>query len=68
MVEEPPILFSPFSPMDCTLFSHFSFNYFISLAFLDLALDPVKDMRVLLVSQHWIYSLLYLDGRYSQRD
>ena len=38
-VEEPPISFSPFTLADCTLFSHFSFNDFITSAFLDLAGD-----------------------------
>ena len=38
-VEEAPISFSPFSPVDCTLLSHFSFNDFVALAFLDLARD-----------------------------
>ena len=39
MVEEPPASFSPFSPADCTMFSHFSFNDFIAIAFLDLTGD-----------------------------
>ena len=39
MVEDPPISFSPFSLVDCTMLSHFSFNDFIALAFLDLAGD-----------------------------
>ena len=39
MVEEPPTSFSPFSLTDCTLLSHFSFNDFIIVAFLDLARD-----------------------------
>ena len=34
-VEEAPISFSPFSPVDCLLISHFSFNNFITLLFLD---------------------------------
>ena len=38
-VENPPIPFSPFSPTDCTLLSHFSFNDFIAVAFPDLAGD-----------------------------
>ena len=38
-VEDPPISFSPFSLADCSLFSHFSFNYFITTAFPDLAED-----------------------------
>ena len=38
-VEDPPISFSPFSLADCMLLSHFSFNYFIAIAFLDLAGD-----------------------------
>ena len=38
-VEEPPTSFSPFSLVDCTLLSHFSFNDFIAIAFLDLARD-----------------------------
>ena len=39
MVEEAPISFSPFSSVDCMLLSHFSFNDFIAVAFLDLAGD-----------------------------
>ena len=39
LVKEPPISFSPFTLADCTLFSHFSFNNFITIAFLDLAED-----------------------------
>ena len=35
-VEEAPI---SFSPVDCTLISHFSFNNFVALAFPDLSLD-----------------------------
>ena len=31
--------FSPFSPIDCILLSHFSFNDFIAVAFLNLAGD-----------------------------
>ena len=38
-VEEAPISFSPFTLVDCTLFSHFSFNDFIATAFPDLAKD-----------------------------
>ena len=38
-VEEVSISFSPFSLVDCTLLSHFSFNDFITIAFLDLARD-----------------------------
>ena len=38
-VEDPPITFSPFSLADCTMLSHFSFNDFIAIAFLDLARD-----------------------------
>ena len=38
-VEEPPISFSPFSSANCTMFSHFSFNDFIVIAFPDLAGD-----------------------------
>ena len=38
-VEEPPISFSPLTLADCTLFSHFSFNDFIAIAFLDLTED-----------------------------
>ena len=38
-VEEPPTSFSPFSLMDCMLLSHFSFDDFIAIAFLDLARD-----------------------------
>ena len=39
MVEEAPTSFSPFSPVNCMLLSHFSFNDFIAVAFLDLAGD-----------------------------
>ena len=39
MVEEAPTSFSPFSLIDCTLLSHFSFDDFIAVAFLDLARD-----------------------------
>ena len=38
-IEEGPISFSPFSLVDCTLLSHFSFNDFIAVAFPDLARD-----------------------------
>ena len=38
-VEETPTSFSPFSLVDCMLLSHFSFNDFIAVAFLDLAGD-----------------------------
>ena len=38
-VEEAPNSFSPFSLVDCTLLSHFSFNDFVTIAFLDLARD-----------------------------
>ena len=38
-IEEPPIPFSPFSPTDCTMLSHFSFNDFVAVAFPDLARD-----------------------------
>ena len=39
MVEEAPTSFSPFSLVDCTLLSHFSFTDFITIAFPDLARD-----------------------------
>ena len=39
MVEEAPTSFSPFSLVNCMLLSHFSFNDFIAVAFLDLAGD-----------------------------
>ena len=39
MVEDPPTSFSPFSLADCTMLSHFSFNNFVAIAFLDLAGD-----------------------------
>ena len=38
-VEEAPTSFSPFSLVNCTLLSHFSFNDFITVAFLDLTRD-----------------------------
>ena len=39
MVENPPILFSPFSLANCTMLSHFSFNDVVAIAFPDLAGD-----------------------------
>ena len=39
MVEEAPISFSPCSPVNCTLLSHFSFSDFIAVAFPDLVGD-----------------------------
>ena len=38
-VEEAPISFSLFSLVDCILLSHFSFNNFVAIVFLDLARD-----------------------------
>ena len=38
-VEEAPTSFSPFSLVDCTLLSHFSFNDFVTVVFPDLARD-----------------------------
>ena len=38
-VEDPPISFSPFSLVDCTLLEHFSFNDFVAVAFPDIAGD-----------------------------
>ena len=38
-VDESPTSFFPFSLVDCTLLSHFSFNDFVAIAFLDLAED-----------------------------
>ena len=38
-VMEAPTSFSPFSPTDCTLHSHFSFDDFIMIAFPDLTRD-----------------------------
>ena len=38
-VDEFSYSFSPFTVMDCTLFSHFSFQDFVALAFPDLAKD-----------------------------
>ena len=38
-VEEPPIPFSPFSLVDCTMLNHFSFNDFVAIAFPDIARD-----------------------------
>ena len=38
-VEEPPIPFSPFSSVDCTMLDHFSFNDFVAIAFPDIAGD-----------------------------
>ena len=39
MVIDAPTSFSPFSLTDCTLYSHFSFDDFIMIAFLDLTRD-----------------------------
>ena len=39
MAEDPPMPFSPFSLTNCTMLSHFSFNDFVAIAFLDLAGD-----------------------------
>ena len=39
MVEEAPTSFSPFSLVNCTLLSHFSFNDFVTVVFPDLARD-----------------------------
>ena len=36
---EAPTSFSPLSLTDCMLYSHFSFNNFVMLAFLDLTRD-----------------------------
>ena len=44
MVEETPTLFSPFFLVDCTLLSHFSFNDFVIVAFLDL--DGDLDIQI----------------------
>ena len=38
-VEGPPISFSPFSSVDCTMLNHFSFNDFIAIAFPDIVGD-----------------------------
>ena len=38
-VVEAPILFSPFPSTDCTLYSHFSFDDFVMVAFPDLTRD-----------------------------
>ena len=39
MIEEPPTSFSPFSLVDCTMLTYFSFNDFVAVAFPDLAGD-----------------------------
>ena len=39
MIEEPPTSFSPFSLVDCTMLTYFSFNDFVAVAFPDLARD-----------------------------
>ena len=39
MIEDPPTSFSPFSLVDCTLISHFSFDDFVAVAFPDLTRD-----------------------------
>ena len=44
MIEDPPISFSPFSLVDCTMLNHFSFNDFVAIAFPDLAGD--LDTRI----------------------
>ena len=38
-VVETPTTFSPFPSTDCTLYSHFSFDDFVMIAFLDLTRD-----------------------------
>ena len=38
-VVEAPISFSPFPSTDCTLYSHFSFDDFVMIAFPDLTRD-----------------------------
>ena len=38
-VMETPTQLSPFSPNNCVLYSHFSFDDFIMVAFLDLTRD-----------------------------
>ena len=38
-IEEAPISFSPFPPTNCTLYSHFSFDDFVMIAFPDLTRD-----------------------------
>ena len=38
-VIEAPISISPFPSTDCTLYSHFSFNDFVMIAFPDLTRD-----------------------------
>ena len=38
-VMETPTSFSPFSPTNCTLYSHFSFDNFVMIAFPDLTRD-----------------------------
>ena len=39
MVMEAPTSFSLFSPTNCTLYSHFSFDNFVMVAFPDLTRD-----------------------------
>ena len=46
MVEEVPTSFSPFSLTDCMLFSHFSFDDFITAAFPDLAGDLDTQIQI----------------------
>ena len=38
-IEDPPISFSPFFLINCTMLNHFSFNNFVAVAFPDLAGD-----------------------------
>ena len=38
-VVDAPTSFSLFSPANCTLYSHFSFNDFVAIAFPDLTED-----------------------------
>ena len=48
MVEEATISFSPFTMVNCTLLSHFSFNDFVAIAFPDLAEDLDIQSRSLI--------------------
>ena len=52
MVEEPPISFSPFTSANCSLFSQFSFNDFITTAFPDLAEDLEIQIKISNVSPY----------------
>ena len=57
-VVEVPISFSPFMTADCMLFSHFSSNDFVSIAFLDLVKD--LDIQIEIPDMTSLFSRQYL--------